>query len=151
MPVLVLTGEKASGQFLIDQAGLVATNVKGVIVEGSGHWLIDEAPGKVIPALVSFLDEVPGRAQDAGAQRRLAPTEIDALAPTGAGREPRACRASGRASSRVTRPAPASTPSSSRCRRTLASRPTIIPTIGWPPSSPEPGISDTERPSTIAG
>jgi pimeloyl-ACP methyl ester carboxylesterase len=57
MPVLVLTGEKASGQFLIDQARLVATNVKGVVIQGSGHWLIDEAPDQVIPALVSFLDE----------------------------------------------------------------------------------------------
>ena len=56
MPVLVLTGEKASGQFLIEQARLVATNVKGVVVAGSGHWLIDEAPDKVIPELVAFLD-----------------------------------------------------------------------------------------------
>ena len=58
MPVLVLTGEKASGQGLIDQARLVATNVKGVIVPGSGHWLIDEAPAKVIPELTGFLDAV---------------------------------------------------------------------------------------------
>jgi len=57
MPVLVLTGEKASGHFLIAQARLVATNVKGVVIEGSGHWLIDEAPGQVIPQLVAFLDE----------------------------------------------------------------------------------------------
>ena len=57
MPVLVLTGEKASGQFLIDQARLVATNVKGVIIKGSGHWLMDEAPEQVIPELVGFLDE----------------------------------------------------------------------------------------------
>jgi pimeloyl-ACP methyl ester carboxylesterase len=57
MPVLVLTGEKASGQFLIDQARLVATNVKGVVIKGSGHWLIDEAPQQVIPELVAFLDE----------------------------------------------------------------------------------------------
>jgi pimeloyl-ACP methyl ester carboxylesterase len=56
MPVLVLTGEKASGQFLIEQARLVATNVKGVVVAGSGHWLIDEAPDQVIPELVAFLD-----------------------------------------------------------------------------------------------
>ena len=56
MPVLVLTGEKASGQFLIEQARLVATNVKGVVVAGSGHWLIDEAPDQVIPELVMFLD-----------------------------------------------------------------------------------------------
>jgi pimeloyl-ACP methyl ester carboxylesterase len=56
MPVLVLTGEKASGPFLIEQGRLVATNVKGVIVPGSGHWLIDEAPAKVIPELAAFLD-----------------------------------------------------------------------------------------------
>lgn len=57
MPMLVLTGEKASGQFLIDQARLVARNVKGVVIQGSGHWLIDEAPDQVIPQLVAFLDE----------------------------------------------------------------------------------------------
>jgi pimeloyl-ACP methyl ester carboxylesterase len=56
MPVLVLTGEKASGQFLIDQARLVATDVKGVVVAGSGHWLMEEAPGQVMPQLVAFLD-----------------------------------------------------------------------------------------------
>jgi pimeloyl-ACP methyl ester carboxylesterase len=55
MPMLVLTGEKASGEFLIEQGRLVADNVEGVIVKGSGHWLIDEAPGQVIPKLVSFL------------------------------------------------------------------------------------------------
>jgi len=40
MPVLVLTGEKASGQFLIDQARLVATDVKGVVIKapGTGSW-----------------------------------------------------------------------------------------------------------------
>src|SRR6266576_3723761 len=32
MPMLVLTGEKASGDFLIQQARLVATNVEGVVV-----------------------------------------------------------------------------------------------------------------------
>jgi pimeloyl-ACP methyl ester carboxylesterase len=56
MPVLVLTGEKASGEFLIQQARLVATNVKGVVIQGSGHWLIDEAPDQVIPQLLGFLD-----------------------------------------------------------------------------------------------
>lgn len=56
MPMLVLTGEKASGQFLIDQGRLVATNVEGVVITGSGHWLVDEAPEQTIPALVSFLN-----------------------------------------------------------------------------------------------
>ena len=54
MPMLVLTGEKASGQFLIDQGRLVDDNVQGVIVKGAGHWLMDEAPDQVIPKLVAF-------------------------------------------------------------------------------------------------
>ena len=55
MPMLVLTGEKASGEFLITQGRLVADNVEGVVINGSGHWLIDEAPDQVIPKLVAFL------------------------------------------------------------------------------------------------
>jgi hypothetical protein len=51
----VLSGEKAGGQFLIDQGRMVDDNVEGVIVKGSGHWLIDEAPDQVIPKLVVFL------------------------------------------------------------------------------------------------
>jgi pimeloyl-ACP methyl ester carboxylesterase len=56
MPMLVLTGEKASGEFLIQQARLVAENVEGVVVKGSGHWLMEEATDRVIPKLVSFLN-----------------------------------------------------------------------------------------------
>src|SRR6266516_930517 len=59
MPVFVLTGEKASGNFLIEQTKLVATNVKGQVVAGSGHWLIDEAPQTTIPALSTFLNAQP--------------------------------------------------------------------------------------------
>jgi pimeloyl-ACP methyl ester carboxylesterase len=57
MPMLVLSGEKAGGTFLIDQGRLVATNVQGVIVKGSGHWLMEEAPDQVIPQLVDFLNK----------------------------------------------------------------------------------------------
>ncbi|MEO8557712.1 MAG: alpha/beta hydrolase [Rhodospirillales bacterium] len=55
MPMLVLSGEKAGGEFLIQQGRLVDDNVTGVIVKGAGHWLMEEAPGQVIPALVNFL------------------------------------------------------------------------------------------------
>jgi pimeloyl-ACP methyl ester carboxylesterase len=55
MPMLVLAGEKASGEFLIAQGRLVDTDVEGVVVKGAGHWLIDEAPEQVIPKLVEFL------------------------------------------------------------------------------------------------
>lgn len=40
MPMLVLSGEKAGGTFLIEQAKLVASNVRGQVVAGTGHWLI---------------------------------------------------------------------------------------------------------------
>jgi pimeloyl-ACP methyl ester carboxylesterase len=56
MPMLVLSGEKAGGPFLIEQGKMVATNVEGVLVRGSGHWLMEEAPDQVIPKLVEFLN-----------------------------------------------------------------------------------------------
>jgi pimeloyl-ACP methyl ester carboxylesterase len=56
MPFLVLSGEKASGTFLIDQAKLVATDVTGKVIQGSGHWLMEEASDQIIPALVAFLN-----------------------------------------------------------------------------------------------
>ncbi|RDK05027.1 alpha/beta fold hydrolase [Cupriavidus lacunae] len=56
MPVLVLAGEKASGTFLIDQARLVAGNVTGVSMKGSGHWLMEEAPEQTISEVVRFIN-----------------------------------------------------------------------------------------------
>jgi pimeloyl-ACP methyl ester carboxylesterase len=56
MPLLVLSGEKAGGPFLIEQGKMVATNVDGVLIKGAGHWLMEEAPDQVIPRLVEFLD-----------------------------------------------------------------------------------------------
>jgi pimeloyl-ACP methyl ester carboxylesterase len=56
MPMLVLSGEKAGGEFLIQQARLVAKNVEGIIIRKSGHWLMEEAPDQTIPALVKFLN-----------------------------------------------------------------------------------------------
>jgi len=56
MPLLVLSGEKAGGPFLIEQGRMVASNVEGVLVKGSGHWLMEEAPDQVMPKLVEFLN-----------------------------------------------------------------------------------------------
>jgi pimeloyl-ACP methyl ester carboxylesterase len=61
MPMLVLAGEKASGTFLIDQAKLVDTNVHGVVIEGAGHWLMEEAPGPTMAAIEQFVDNTPAR------------------------------------------------------------------------------------------
>ncbi|HET6977380.1 MAG TPA: alpha/beta hydrolase [Pyrinomonadaceae bacterium] len=59
IPMLVLTGEKASGTFLIEQARLVDTAVEGVVIKGSGHWLMEEARRQVIPQLVAFINKSP--------------------------------------------------------------------------------------------
>lgn len=56
MPVLTIAGEKSAGAFLGTQARMYATNVQDIIVKGSGHWLMDEAPEQVVPALVAFIN-----------------------------------------------------------------------------------------------
>ena len=56
MPMLVLSGEKAGGPFLIEQGRMVGSEVEGVLVKGSGHWAMEEAPDQVIPKLVEFLN-----------------------------------------------------------------------------------------------
>jgi pimeloyl-ACP methyl ester carboxylesterase len=55
MPMLVLAGEKSGGDFLINQGKLVAENVDGRIIKGSGHWIMEEAPQQTIPALLGFI------------------------------------------------------------------------------------------------
>jgi pimeloyl-ACP methyl ester carboxylesterase len=57
MPMLVLSGEKASGEFLIQQGRLVANNVEGVVIRKSGHWLMEEARDQTISRLVKFLSD----------------------------------------------------------------------------------------------
>src|SRR6266513_3271574 len=81
MPVLVLTGEKASGNFLIEQTRLVAARVEGQVVPGSGHWLMEEAPQRVIPAITGFIDGP----QAAASGLRLTVPDIKALPAIDAG------------------------------------------------------------------
>ena len=54
-PMLVLSGEKGSGDALIKQAERIDTDVQSAVVPGAGHWLMEEAPGFVIPKIVEFL------------------------------------------------------------------------------------------------
>src|SRR2546422_7634308 len=55
MPLLVLSGEKAGGAFLIEQAKLVASDVRGPVVTGVGHWLVEDAHATLIPAISDFV------------------------------------------------------------------------------------------------
>jgi len=56
MPVLTMAGQYSAGEFLGKQISLAATDVKSIIIKGSGHWLIDEAPDQVVPALAEFVN-----------------------------------------------------------------------------------------------
>jgi pimeloyl-ACP methyl ester carboxylesterase len=55
MPVLAIGGDKSLGEFLGRQMKLAASNVTAVMVEDSGHWLLEEQPDQTIRALTAFL------------------------------------------------------------------------------------------------
>lgn len=55
MPVLSIGGEKANGAALGEQAKLVGSEVKTVVLENTGHWLMEERPQETMDALMAFL------------------------------------------------------------------------------------------------
>lgn len=55
MPVLAIGGEKANGRLLGEQMKLVANDAKVVVLQGSGHWVMEEKPKETMDALLSFL------------------------------------------------------------------------------------------------
>jgi pimeloyl-ACP methyl ester carboxylesterase len=55
LPVLAVGGEHAIGSGVETEMRTVAENVSGVIIPGSGHFLMDENPEQVISALAPFL------------------------------------------------------------------------------------------------
>jgi pimeloyl-ACP methyl ester carboxylesterase len=55
MPVLTIGGDKSLGVALGQQARLVATNVKVVVIKNSGHWVMEEQPKQTADALEEFL------------------------------------------------------------------------------------------------
>jgi pimeloyl-ACP methyl ester carboxylesterase len=55
MPVLSVGGDKSLGGPLGDQAKLVASDVTVVVIQNSGHWIMEEQPKQTMDALVKFL------------------------------------------------------------------------------------------------
>jgi pimeloyl-ACP methyl ester carboxylesterase len=55
MPVLTIGGDKANGEALAKQAGLVATNATSVILGNTGHWVMEERRQETTDALLHFL------------------------------------------------------------------------------------------------
>jgi pimeloyl-ACP methyl ester carboxylesterase len=56
MPVLAIGGEKSFGANEAVVMRNAATNVTELVVPGSGHWLMEEAPDATIQAVRDFLD-----------------------------------------------------------------------------------------------
>jgi pimeloyl-ACP methyl ester carboxylesterase len=55
MPLLMIGGEKASGQVLGEQAKLVASDFKVIVLKNTGHWVMEENPKETTAALQAFL------------------------------------------------------------------------------------------------
>src|SRR5208283_4003611 len=55
MPVLTIGGEKSFGAPLGEQAKLVATDVTIVVLQSTGHWVLEERPKETTEALQKFL------------------------------------------------------------------------------------------------
>jgi len=55
MPVLAVGGEKSFGTTMATVARAAASNVKGVVIPHSGHWLLEEQPAATIAAVTEFL------------------------------------------------------------------------------------------------
>ncbi|MBT2372396.1 alpha/beta fold hydrolase [Pseudomonas fluorescens] len=59
MPLLAVAGNGRGslGQTQIDQMNEYATNVQGHVLQGCGHWLMEECPALVNPLVVNFLND----------------------------------------------------------------------------------------------
>ncbi len=55
MPILSIGGEKANGDALGGQAKLVGSDVTVIVLNDTGHWLMEERPRDTMDALQNFL------------------------------------------------------------------------------------------------
>jgi pimeloyl-ACP methyl ester carboxylesterase len=55
MPLLTVGGDKANGQALGEQAKLVASDYKVIVLQNTGHWILEESSKETTEALLMFL------------------------------------------------------------------------------------------------
>jgi pimeloyl-ACP methyl ester carboxylesterase len=55
MPVRTVGGEKANGALLGEQTKIVASDVTVIVLENTGHWVLEERPKETTDALMKFL------------------------------------------------------------------------------------------------
>jgi pimeloyl-ACP methyl ester carboxylesterase len=57
MPVLAVGADKSFGNGMADVMRFVATDVTGVVIANSGHWLMEEQPAATVSAIRAFIDK----------------------------------------------------------------------------------------------
>jgi pimeloyl-ACP methyl ester carboxylesterase len=55
MPVLGIGGEESGGENAANAMKLVADDVQAAVLQGSGHWVAEQAPGELLATLTAFL------------------------------------------------------------------------------------------------
>lgn len=55
MPVLAIGGEKSFGDNMAIVMRNAATNVRGEVVPGAGHWLMEASPESTVGLIGGFL------------------------------------------------------------------------------------------------
>lgn len=60
MPVLGVGGRSNMGEMVAKAANAIATDVRGAVVDGAGHWVSDENPAGLTSVLLDFFT-TPGR------------------------------------------------------------------------------------------
>ena len=55
MPLLTVGGDKANGRALGEQAKLVASDYKVIVLQNTGHWILEESSKETTEALLTFL------------------------------------------------------------------------------------------------
>jgi pimeloyl-ACP methyl ester carboxylesterase len=55
VPVLAIGGEKSFGVGFANEIQFAATDVRGISIQNSGHWLMEEQPEAVMDAIVAFI------------------------------------------------------------------------------------------------
>jgi pimeloyl-ACP methyl ester carboxylesterase len=56
-PVLAIGGDHSYGARLATEIGFAASNVRGAVINNSGHWIMEEQPQQAVAVIVSFLEE----------------------------------------------------------------------------------------------
>ncbi|MBO9500052.1 MAG: alpha/beta hydrolase [Novosphingobium sp.] len=59
MPILAIGGEKSFGEGFANEIAFAATDVRGISIHDSGHWLMEEQPQATMDAILAFINADP--------------------------------------------------------------------------------------------